>query len=60
MKAARFYGPRDIRIDNDIPIPEIEPNQVLVEIEWCGICGSDLNEYLSGMVLLPGSKARDS
>jgi (R,R)-butanediol dehydrogenase/meso-butanediol dehydrogenase/diacetyl reductase len=49
MKAARFYGARDIRVVDDIPVPNLSPGQVLVEIEWCGICGSDLHEYLVGM-----------
>jgi (R,R)-butanediol dehydrogenase / meso-butanediol dehydrogenase / diacetyl reductase len=47
MKAARFYGTRDIRVEEvDTPNPDNE--HVLVEIEWCGICGSDLHEYLGG------------
>ena len=49
MKAARFYGQRDLRVDHDVSIPEIKPGQVLVDIEWCGICGSDLHEYLIGV-----------
>lgn len=47
MKAARFYGARDIRIE-DVDIPKPADDQVLVAVEWCGICGSDLSEYLSG------------
>nr|WP_323182831.1 hypothetical protein [Aldersonia sp. NBC_00410] len=38
MKAARFYGPKDIRID-DIPEPATRPGTVKVEVRWCGICG---------------------
>jgi threonine dehydrogenase-like Zn-dependent dehydrogenase len=47
MKAAQFFGPKDIRVQK---IPEPEPNetQVLVSVEWCGICGSDLHEFLTG------------
>ncbi|KAH8434030.1 uncharacterized protein LDX57_011667 [Aspergillus melleus] len=47
MKAARYYASRDIRIE-EIPLPSPSPEQVLVAVEWCGICGSDLNEYLVG------------
>ena len=47
MKAARFYGNRDIRVE-EVEVPQIRDGQVLVEIEWCGICGSDLHEYLVG------------
>lgn len=49
MRAARFYGERDIRIE-DIPIPSIGQRQCLVEVEWCGLCGSDMHEYLAGRV----------
>jgi (R,R)-butanediol dehydrogenase / meso-butanediol dehydrogenase / diacetyl reductase len=48
MKAARFHGQRDLRVD-EVEIPAIKNGQVLVEIEWCGICGSDLHEYIVGM-----------
>lgn len=47
MKAARYHGQRDIRIE-EIAIPSPKDNEVLVEVEWCGICGSDLHEYTSG------------
>jgi len=47
MRAARFHGRLDIRID-EIPKPIPKENEVLVDIEWCGICGSDLHEYQHG------------
>jgi (R,R)-butanediol dehydrogenase/meso-butanediol dehydrogenase/diacetyl reductase len=47
MKAAQFFGPRDIRV-TDVPKPEPQAHEVLVAIEWAGICGSDLHEYLIG------------
>ncbi len=52
MKAARFYGRGDIRID-DIPEPATRPGTVKVEIDWCGICGTDLHEYLDGPIFAP-------
>ena len=48
MRAARFYGKGDIRVD-DVPRPKPGPGEVLVGIEWGGICGSDLHEYIMGM-----------
>ncbi len=47
MRAAQFYGQRDIRI-SEVPSPKVKDGEVLVKIEWCGICGSDLHEYLIG------------
>ena len=48
MKAARFYSKGDIRVE-DIDQPKLKDGEVLVEIDWCGICGSDLHEYIMGM-----------
>lgn len=44
MKAAVFYDVQDIRLE-DVPDPEIGPDDVLVEVAACGICGSDLEYY---------------
>lgn len=52
MKAAQFYGARDVRICQ-VPKPTPAGNQVLVTIEWCGICGTDLHEYLKGPLVIP-------
>lgn len=52
MKAARFHGPGDIRID-DIPEPRVGQGQVKVDVDWCGICGTDLHEYLEGPIFIP-------
>lgn len=53
MRAARFYGQRDIRLE-DIDAPSIKaPDDVLVEVLWCGICGTDLHEYTVGPIVTP-------
>lgn len=49
MRAARYYGRLDIRVE-DVPIPKPGPKQCLIEIAWCGICGSDLHEYVAGLL----------
>ena len=56
MKAARFYGRGDIRID-DVPEPQVRPGAVKVEVQWCGICGTDLHEYLDGPIFAPTADA---
>jgi L-iditol 2-dehydrogenase len=48
MKAAVYYGPRDIRVE-DVPLPELAEDELLVRIKACGICGSDLHMYRLGM-----------
>jgi 2-desacetyl-2-hydroxyethyl bacteriochlorophyllide A dehydrogenase len=44
MKAAVQYGPRDIRVE-DVPQPVVGPDEVKVKIEYCGVCGTDLEIY---------------
>ena len=44
MKAAVLHGPFDIDIE-DVDIPQIKPDDVLVKIIAAGICGSDLHFY---------------
>lgn len=52
MRAARFHGPGDIRID-EVPDPQVGPGQVEVSVDWCGICGTDLHEFLEGPIFIP-------
>ena len=52
MRAARFYNKFDIRIE-DIPPPQPEDGEVLVDIAWGGICGTDLHEYCVGPLVIP-------
>jgi len=47
MKKAIYHNIRDIRVD-DVSEPEAGPGQVKVRLKYCGICGSDLHEYLHG------------
>jgi (R,R)-butanediol dehydrogenase/meso-butanediol dehydrogenase/diacetyl reductase len=54
MKAARFHGRKDIRID-EIDEPALRPGAVAIDIAWCGICGTDLHEYLEGPIFIPAT-----
>ncbi len=56
MKAARFYGRGDIRVE-DVQEPRVRPGTVKVEVQWCGICGTDLHEYLDGPIFAPTPEA---
>jgi L-iditol 2-dehydrogenase len=44
MKAAMYYSLDNIIIQ-DVPIPKIGANEILVEMRACGVCGSDLMEW---------------
>jgi L-iditol 2-dehydrogenase len=47
MTAAVLYGKRDVRIEQ-IPIPRVEPGEVLVRIKAALTCGTDLKVYRQG------------
>ncbi len=44
MKAAVLKGPRQIMVE-EVADPRPGPEQVLVRMRYCGICGSDLHLY---------------
>jgi L-iditol 2-dehydrogenase len=44
MKAAVYHGKNDIRVE-EVPLPEIQNDEVLVKMKACGICGSDLMDW---------------
>jgi (R,R)-butanediol dehydrogenase / meso-butanediol dehydrogenase / diacetyl reductase len=54
MKAARFNGPKDITV-SEVAEPELRPGTVAIDIAWCGICGTDLHEYLQGPIFIPAA-----
>lgn len=55
MKAARFYDRFDIRIE-DVPVPGPQEGEVLVDVAWGGICGTDLHEFTIGPLVIPTKK----
>ena len=59
MKAIRIHGPNDVRYE-DVPDPKVGPDDVLIRVKACGVCGTDIELcdgtmfYLtSGMAKLP-------
>jgi (R,R)-butanediol dehydrogenase/meso-butanediol dehydrogenase/diacetyl reductase len=46
MQGIVYYGPKDVRYETNVPEPKIQhPDEVLVEVAYCGICGTDLKEF---------------
>ena len=43
-KIAFLHKPNDLRIE-EIELPKLKPDQVLVKVKACGICGSDIECY---------------
>ncbi len=53
MKLLRIHGPGKVALD-DVPAPEPGPDDAVVRVEACGICGSDLGYIKIGGVAGPG------
>lgn len=54
MKAVQIVSPEKVRI-LDVEKPALQPDEVLLKIEYVGFCGSDLNTFLgkNPMVKMP-------
>ena len=44
MKALALHGPGDLRLE-ERPVPHPGPNQLVVKIDYVGICGTDVEFY---------------
>lgn len=54
MRAVRFHAAKDVRVE-DVPAPsgELGPTEVLISSRLCGICGTDLHEFVDGPHVIP-------
>ena len=55
MKAARWHGRLDIRVEN-VPEPVPEKGEVVIKVHRTGICGTDIHDYMSGPHSIPVDK----
>ncbi len=53
MKALRWHGRKDVRLEDVQDAPPPQPHEIRIDVEWCGICGTDVEEYLSGPLVIP-------
>ncbi|MEK7274903.1 MAG: zinc-dependent dehydrogenase [Candidatus Desantisbacteria bacterium] len=44
MRVAMYYSNQDVRLE-EMPVPEISSEEVLLKVEASGICGSDVMEW---------------
>jgi len=55
MKALRYYGPGDIRIE-ETPVPELRAGEVMVQVRSAGLCATDVKTFQRGHPKIqPGS-----
>lgn len=47
MKAVVVRAPMDFSLE-EVPVPEADPKGILLKVEACGLCGSDLRTLKSG------------
>ena len=53
MKAARFLGGGRIE-PHEVLVPEPGPDEVLIEVHSCALCGSDRGAFWEGSDVIPG------
>ena len=47
MRAARLHGVRDLRVE-ELPDPVTARGELLIRVEACGVCPTDVRKYLLG------------
>jgi (R,R)-butanediol dehydrogenase / meso-butanediol dehydrogenase / diacetyl reductase len=52
VKAGVLHAPRDLRVE-DRPDPQVGADDVLVEVAYNGLCGTDATEYAKGPMMVP-------
>ena len=55
MRAAVLYGNDDLRIE-DVDIPVISNDDVLIKVSYNGLCGTDATEFSKGPMMVPLDK----
>jgi 2-desacetyl-2-hydroxyethyl bacteriochlorophyllide A dehydrogenase len=53
MRAAIFKEARNFEVV-EIPVPKANDDEILLKVEYCGICGSDLHSYTKGLYVNTG------
>jgi (R,R)-butanediol dehydrogenase/meso-butanediol dehydrogenase/diacetyl reductase len=53
VRALRFHAARDLRIEEVAEPLAPGEGQVVVRVATCGICGTDLHEYIAGPIVTP-------
>lgn len=46
MMAANLHGVGDLRYE-EVPVPECRDDEVMLDVKYCGICGSDVGRVLT-------------
>jgi len=52
MRAAVYRGPGDLRVE-EVPTPEVARGEMLVRVDACGVCGTDVKKVKKGFLSPP-------
>lgn len=52
MTAAVYRGRNDVRLET-LPLPTLQEGEILVRVQACGVCGTDLKKVQYGLVEAP-------
>ena len=52
MRAAVYRGAADLRVE-DVAVPEVGSGEMLVRVDVCGVCGTDIKKIQKGLVPPP-------
>jgi len=52
MRAVVYRGPNDLRLEN-VPVPRVGSNELLVKVAVCGVCPTDIKKIQYGTVPPP-------
>lgn len=44
MRALVYEGPKDVQV-KDVTVPEVGEKDVLIRLEYCGVCGTDIHIF---------------
>ena len=53
MRAVRWHARGDVRLEEVPDAPAPRAGEVRLAVSWCGICGTDVEEYTIGPLLIP-------
>lgn len=52
MRALRWHARGDVRLEELEDLLEPRPGNVVIAVQYCGICGSDLHEFAAGPAMI--------
>ena len=55
MKAMVYHGNRDLRLET-VPDPSPTEGEALLQVDYCGICATDIEEYVYGPKFIDKTK----